>query len=71
MNKQDIVELSENKHMALLKKNKFRYFDSVRRVFLENKIINEDTENIRKNASASIFVQNYIDRELAKPPNDK
>ena len=36
MNKQDIYELSNGEHMALLKKNKFRNFDSLRRVLFEN-----------------------------------
>lgn len=36
MNKQDIYDLSQGQHLTLLKKNKFRNFDSFRRVFFEN-----------------------------------
>lgn len=39
--------------MAILKKNKFRNFDSFRRVFFENQIISQDTDIIRKEATAS------------------
>jgi len=48
MNKQDIYDLNNGEHMALLKKNKFRNFDSLRRVFFENQIISQDTETIKK-----------------------
>jgi hypothetical protein len=70
MNKQDIYELSNGEHMALLKKNKFRNFDSLRRVLFENQIISQDTETIRKQATASSFVQGYINKELAKIQKD-
>ncbi len=53
MNKQDIYDLSQGQHMALLRKNKFRNFDSFRRVFFENQIISQDTDIIRKEATAS------------------
>ncbi len=53
MNKQDIYDLSQGKSMALLRKNKFRNFDSFRRVFFENQIISQDTDLRRKEATAS------------------
>lgn len=50
-----------------MNKNKFRHFDSLRRAFVDNKIIASDPMRIRKEAFASSFIQNQIERELAKP----
>lgn len=69
MNKQDIYEVDDRTGF-LLNKNKFRNFDTLRRAFLENKIIAQDPVQIRKEAFASTFVQNQIEKELAKPPTD-
>ena len=65
MNKQDIHEFDDRTGF-LLNKNKFRSFDTLRRAFLENKIIAQDPVQIRKEAFASAFVQNQIEKELAK-----
>ncbi len=55
MNKQDMY-FNDGKTLLLLNKNKFRYFDNVRRVFLENQIISEDPIQIRKETFSSSFV---------------
>lgn len=57
MNKQDIYEVDDRTGF-LLNKNKFRNFDTLRRAFLENKIIASDPAQIRKEAFSSSFVQN-------------
>lgn len=66
MNKQDMYH-NDDKSLLLLNKNKIRYFDRARRVFFENQIISEDPIQIRKETFSSSFVQNQIERELAKP----
>jgi hypothetical protein len=68
MNKQDIHEVDDRTGF-LLNKNKFRKFDSLRRAFIENKIIAQDPVLIRKEAFASAFIQNQIEKELAKGSN--
>lgn len=69
MNKQDIYEVDDRTGF-LLNKNKFRKFDSIRRAFIENQIITQDPQILRKEAFASSFVQNQIENELAKPSTD-
>jgi hypothetical protein len=69
MNKQDIYEV-DDRTSFLLNKNKFRKFDGLRRTFIENQIIAQDPMILRKEAFASSFVQNQIEKELAKPNTD-
>ncbi len=60
MNKQDIYEISEGKHFPLLKKNKFRMLDTLRRTLIENQIITESKYIIREDTLASYFLKSYI-----------
>lgn len=69
MNKQDIYEV-DDRTSFLLNKNKFRRFDSLRRTFIENQIIAQDPILLRKEAFASSFVQNQIEKELIKPTTE-
>jgi Male sterility protein len=55
MNKQDIYSV-DDKTGFLLNKNKFRNFDSIRRAFIENKIVASNPIQIRKEAFASSFI---------------
>lgn len=67
MQKEDVVN-PDGKTTMFINRNHFRYFDNVRRAFVDCEIMTKDPLRIRKDTLLSNHLLEYIDRELKKAP---
>ncbi|TNV85444.1 hypothetical protein FGO68_gene11996 [Halteria grandinella] len=65
INKEDKLE-PDGKSLMLLHKNKFRYFDDVKRAFLELELICVNPQHIRKDVLSSRYITDYVSNKLSK-----
>jgi len=65
INKEDRLE-PDGKSLMLIHKNKFRYFDDVKRAFLELEIICSNPQQIRKDVLSSHYITEYVSNKLSK-----